>query len=65
MFLKTSIGSLPTEDQDLCTDLKVEKQVQQAIALYWLPSAANDHVPAQQYEDHMIDTHTSPPKTPR
>ena len=58
--LKSLLDSFLTEDQNLCTDQSVKEQEQQVITPHWLPLAAISHAPDQQFEDHMVDTHTIP-----
>ena len=62
IVLQTLINSLLTEDQYQCTDPAPEEQKKLAIAPYWLPSATNSHIPAQQYEEA---THVNPPQDPK
>ena len=57
--MQTSIDSLFTEDQSLCTGPAVEDQQQKAVTPHWLPSVANVHAPDYHYEDHMLITEST------
>ena len=51
-----SINSLLMNYQDASTSPTAEKEPSQATVPYRLPSPANSHTPAQQYQEYMEPT---------